>query len=79
MARRFQVFRFRPLLLATEHHATRLLELEEPESRALIDELVSRLDRRMTVALSVTDGHLFVSHVAGSIDGAVTTLSAVAE
>ena len=47
--------------------------------RALIDELVSRLDRRMTFALSVTDGHLFVSHVAGSIDGAVTTLSAVAE
>ncbi len=33
----------RPLLLATEHHATRLLELEEPESRALIDELLARI------------------------------------
>lgn len=29
----------RPLLLCTEHHATRILELEEAESRALIDEL----------------------------------------
>ena len=34
------------------------------------------LDRRMTFALSVTDGHLFVSHAGGSLDGAVTTLSA---
>jgi len=33
----------RPLLLATEHHATRLLELEEPESRALIDDLLARI------------------------------------
>ena len=47
--------------------------------RALIDALVSRLDRRMALSLSVTDGHLFISHAAGSIDGAVTTLSAAAE
>jgi uncharacterized protein YaeQ len=39
--------------------------------RELIGELVSRLDRRMSFALSVTDGHLFVSHHNTSIDGAV--------
>ncbi|MBC7842941.1 MAG: YaeQ family protein [Gemmatimonadaceae bacterium] len=47
--------------------------------RALIDQLVSRLDRRMAFSLSVTDGHVFISHVGGSIDGAVTTMSALAE
>ena len=47
--------------------------------RALIGELAARLDRRMAFALSVTDGHLFVSHHGGSIDGAVTILSATTE
>ncbi len=42
--------------------------------RVLIDELVARLDRRMTLSLSVTDGHVFVSHEGGSIDGAVTRM-----
>ncbi|MCC7051967.1 MAG: YaeQ family protein [Gemmatimonadaceae bacterium] len=40
--------------------------------RALVDGLVERLDRRMTMAVSVTDGHLFVSMGSLSIDGAVT-------
>lgn len=40
--------------------------------RDLIDALVGRLDRRMTFALSVTDGHLFVSLADGtSVDGGV--------
>ncbi len=39
--------------------------------RALIDGLVTRLDRRMSFALSVTDGHLFVSLGSLSLDGAV--------
>jgi uncharacterized protein YaeQ len=43
--------------------------------RALVDALVSRLDRRMAFALSVTDGHLFVSLGAHSLDGAVTDVS----
>lgn len=33
----------RPLLLATEHHAERLLELDEAESRVLIDDLLARI------------------------------------
>jgi uncharacterized protein YaeQ len=45
--------------------------------RELIAGLVARLDRRMAFALSVTDGHLFVSLDGGSLDGAVTRLSAV--
>ncbi len=42
--------------------------------RELIDGLVARLDRRMTFALSVTDGHLFISLGTLSLDGAVTQL-----
>ena len=42
--------------------------------RALIDELVTRLDRRMTMSLSVTDGHVFVSHKGASVDGAATRM-----
>ena len=45
--------------------------------RDLIGQLVARLDRRMAFSLSVSDGHLFVSHGQGSIDGAVERLSAV--
>lgn len=48
--------------------------------RALIDELVTRLDRRMTFSLSVTDSHVFVSlGGGGSVDGAVTRLSLATE
>jgi uncharacterized protein YaeQ len=39
--------------------------------RELIAELVARMDRRMSFSLSVTDGHLFVTLPAGSLDGAV--------
>jgi uncharacterized protein YaeQ len=42
--------------------------------RGLIDELVARLDRRMSMSVSVTDSHVFISHAAGSIDGAVTRM-----
>ncbi len=43
--------------------------------RELIGALVQRLDRRMSFALSVTDGHLFVSLGDGtSLDGAVEEL-----
>jgi uncharacterized protein YaeQ len=40
-------------------------------NRELIAELVARLDRRMSFALSVTDGHIFVSHNSTSVDGVV--------
>lgn len=41
--------------------------------RELIDALVTRLDRRMTFSLSVTDGHLFLSLPDGtSLDGGVS-------
>jgi uncharacterized protein YaeQ len=43
--------------------------------RSLVDALVARLERRMTFALSVTDGHLFVSLGTTSLDGAVEQLS----
>lgn len=39
--------------------------------RGLIAALVERLDRRMSFALSVTDGHLFLSLGRDSLDGAV--------
>ena len=39
--------------------------------RELIAQLVAKLDRRMTIALSVTDGHLFISIGATSMDGSV--------
>jgi uncharacterized protein YaeQ len=45
--------------------------------RALVDGLVARLDRRMTFALSVTDGHLFVALGSTSLDGAVEQVSLV--
>ena len=47
--------------------------------RGLIDGLVARLDRRMALSVSVTDGHVFVAHGGASIDGAVERLSVTAE
>ena len=47
--------------------------------RAVIDELVAQLDRRMTFSLSVTDSHLFISLAGGSVDGAVTRMGVTAE
>jgi uncharacterized protein YaeQ len=47
--------------------------------RDLIAELVQRLDRRMTLSLSITDRHIFVSHNGTSIDGAITQLSLAAD
>lgn len=42
--------------------------------RELVAGLVARLDRRMSFALSITDGHLFVSLGTGSLDGDVERL-----
>ena len=39
--------------------------------RDLVAGLVGRLDRRMTLSVSVTDGHLFVTHGGTSLDGPV--------
>lgn len=44
--------------------------------RAVITRLVERLDRRMSFSLSVTDGHLFITHENTSVDGGVEVLSA---
>ena len=43
--------------------------------RALIAQLVVRLERRMSFALSVSDGDLFVSFADATISGAVTRLT----
>jgi uncharacterized protein YaeQ len=43
--------------------------------RDLIGQLVERLDRRMAFSLSVSDGHLFVSHAKGSIDGPIERMN----
>ncbi len=47
--------------------------------RELIAALVEKLDRRMTLSLSVTDGHLFVSIGGTSIDGALARMGIVPE
>ena len=47
--------------------------------RAVIDELVAQLDRRMTFSLSVTDSHLFIAVGRGSVDGAVARMGLTAE
>jgi len=40
--------------------------------RELVAGLVERLDRRMAMSLSVTDGHVFVSLGSSSLDGGIT-------
>jgi uncharacterized protein YaeQ len=47
--------------------------------RELIAGLVARLDRRMTLSVSVTDGHVFITHGGASLDGAVARLGVTAE
>ncbi len=43
--------------------------------RALVEWMVAKLDRRMSFALSVTDGHIFVALGAFSADGVVAQVS----
>ena len=43
--------------------------------RELIDDVVARLDRRMSLEVSVTDGTLFINHNGTTITGQVTPLS----
>ncbi len=52
-------------------HRAEAIDIREID-RELVAGLVERLDRRMTLTLSVTDGHLFVSHGTTSLDGSVT-------
>jgi uncharacterized protein YaeQ len=67
-----------PVIYLRQLEGERIHKAESIDIRAidreLIDGLVARLDRRMTFALSITDGHLFVSIGALSLDGAVTRL-----
>jgi uncharacterized protein YaeQ len=44
--------------------------------RELIAALVARLDRRMTLAIMVSDGHLYVTHEGTTFDGALTRVDA---
>lgn len=44
--------------------------------RELIAALVARLDRRMTLAIMVSDGHLYVTHAGTTIDGVLTRVDA---
>lgn len=43
--------------------------------RELIDQIAQRLDRRMKVGLSVTDGHLYVTIAGDTLEGSVERLS----
>jgi uncharacterized protein YaeQ len=67
-----------PVIYLRQLEGERIHKAESIDVRAidreLIDGLVARLDRRMTFALSITDGHLFVSIGALSLDGAVTRI-----
>lgn len=46
--------------------------------RELIDELVARLDRRMSFELSVTDGELFINVAGATLTGSMQRISLVA-
>lgn len=52
-------------------HRAEALEIYAVD-RALLTELAARLERRMTFALAVSDGHLYVTLGETSISGAVT-------
>jgi uncharacterized protein YaeQ len=61
-------------LAAAGIHRAGALELHALD-RALIDALCARLDRRMSFALAVSGGELFVSFADATLTGAVTRLS----
>jgi len=58
---------------ATIHRAD-LLELRVLD-RSLVAQMTSRLDRRMSFALTVTEGEVFVSFANGTVTGTVTRLT----
>lgn len=58
-------------LAAARIHRREALEIIAID-RALIDEIVSRLERRMRFSLSVTEGHLYVGIGTAAIQGATT-------
>jgi uncharacterized protein YaeQ len=55
-------------------HRAESIELHAVD-RALVDSLVSRLDRRSTLELAVTDGHLYVTIGGETLDGQVEVQS----
>ncbi len=67
-----------PVIYLRQLEGERIHKAESIDIRAidrdLIAGLVARLDRRMAFALSVTDGHLFVSLGNLSLDGAIEVL-----
>jgi uncharacterized protein YaeQ len=65
---------YQRLLAGEKIHRAESIEIYAID-RTLINELVARLDRRMTFALSVTDGHIFVSLSNTSVDGAVERIA----
>ena len=70
-----------PARLVRQMDSERIHRREAIEIRALdpglIDELVRRLERRMKFDLSVTDGHLYVTIGAETIEGTTTLVRSV--
>ncbi len=62
------------LLEGERIHRAERLEVRSID-RALVAAIVARLERRMALALSVTDGHLYVTIGDDTLDGAVARLS----
>ena len=61
-------------IAAAAIHRADLLELRVLD-RSLVAQMTSRLDRRMSFALTVAEGELFVSFADGTVTGTVTRLS----
>ena len=71
-----------PQQLLRQYAGERIHRAEEVElyavDRALLDELIARLDRRMSFQLSVMEGHLYFTIDGDAVDGAVVRHSLVA-
>lgn len=63
-----------PVLVAARIHREESLELRLLD-RTLVAALAARLERRMSFAMSVSGGDLFVSFADATLNGAVTALS----
>ena len=61
-------------LSAAKIHRAEAIEIRTID-RALIGALCARLDRRMSFALSISDGELFVSLADATLTGAVTRVN----
>ncbi len=66
--------RLRQALAGERIHRAEALELYAID-RALLDGFVARLERRMRFDLSVTGGHVFISHDGATLDGPVERFS----